>query len=635
MGHRKRWPRRAAAVLALAGAVFLGSAVPALADTGAPAPSASADAPITDSSGVPIEAYQALPIDRGGWAANQDKMFWSKPIDLIWGNSYKDAQVAIMFNRWSMQFGWVDWITGPAKQLSTGFESLTAKLPWQALVGSLAGGFAGWLLLRGRTGAAWSEVVVASVLLALATTVLSNPVETVAGNEGLIVKARDAAQNASSEILSNTRGSDGKQPAEVVNASATQPMVDAFVRIPYQTIAFGHTIDQNPDCKARFDAVMKEIKSSSDATGEKIRNAVAGCDDGAAKHAAAPDAYMVIDSATAWSAMKPLGWFVLALGALLLLSIVLLVWEAFKCIWNAKAGVVPGGSRGSLIRSIVMAGVSLAFVVAVFVFQSLYMILIRMVFAQTLGQKTFILYYAVNSLLAFGIGLMLYIWIRWRKKGEKLADRLRRLGAGSAERQPPAITMGRVYKALRDLSNHRLLKGAVNARKPPARLPSTQAPSSPGSGPPPTGRPRIPQRELTAGPGRGQLPPPGGGSGGPGPVSPVPGSPAPSGRGPLGGGSRGAEAPVGPVLPGIVLDSTVIPMTPSERRRAAAAKVIRAAAGLHPYSRAAVAAVDVAKVLRPAPRSDRTGPTRAQAALAARLRTSTPIPYRPAGRDRP
>ncbi|MFK0074642.1 hypothetical protein [Arthrobacter woluwensis] len=629
-------PVLALVALLLATVFFLGGATPASADTGEPSPPAPS-APLTDSSGIPLEAYKELPIDRGGWTFNQDKMFWAKPIDLLYGAHFDNATNAIEFNKWNSEFTWVDWISGPGQVVSTGFESFTSKIPWQTFVGTLAAIVVVFLLWRGRSGAGWSELLISTFLLALATTVLVNPVATVTGPGGAIEKTKTFAQSTQAEILNGTRLPDGSKPTEVVNAQATQPMGDVFVRYIYQATAFGKVIDGNPACKEAFDKVMKEVKVSNDSTGEKIRNAVKGCDQGAADAASNPNVGTLLNLGTGGFASWQLYGFVTILGALMLLAIVVLLWEAIKMIWNAKAGVVAGAARGALIRSLLMGGFSVVFVVLAMVGTSLFMVLIRMVFAnRIIADNSFMVWRVMDWLFLFAIVGLIYLWVKGRKGSNKLADKLRKLGAGSPARQP--VDFKKAFNVARDIANHRLLKNAAKGRA---------LPQGPGPNPTPTPAPTSTSRpsaapgaavpgnrtnELGAAPPRKQLPP--------GPDRPNPGLPGgPDGPSPVGSGPQGKGGPGGhEVIQGEVLSEKRLDLKSKKKldRRERARQAVRFAAQFHPVSRAAVTTIDVASQVRnKTNRPSSNATSRTERELHARLYGGQqPLPYKPVSRNR-
>ncbi|MGH7429612.1 MAG: hypothetical protein ACREJ4_14830, partial [Candidatus Methylomirabilaceae bacterium] len=230
------WLRLTLAAALATCCVLLLSASPSLADDGG---TNDQPQPITDSSGVPVGAYKSLPIDRGSLVYNQDKAFWSKPVDFLWTATYNNTTLTVMFNKFLMTFGWVDWIKGPAVLLAGGFEQLIAGVQWLPFVTMMAGLFVGWLWMRGRTGAGWAELAMSAIVVALVTTVLANPVASIAGPNGALVKAQEYGKSVGAELLSSTKNPDGTQPEEVINKEASQPIVDAFIRYPYQVAAFG------------------------------------------------------------------------------------------------------------------------------------------------------------------------------------------------------------------------------------------------------------------------------------------------------------------------------------------------------------------------------------------------------------
>ncbi|MDN5666837.1 MAG: hypothetical protein L0G87_00400 [Renibacterium salmoninarum] len=579
---------------------------------------------LTDSSGVPVDNYLFLPIDRGAVVWNQDKFFWSKIIDGMWVAQLKNSITSLVIMDQATTFTWVDGIKAPADQIAQGFDSALGGIMWYALLTFIAGAVVAYFLFRRGVGAGLGELAVTVGVIAITGTFLLNPVANIAGSNGLISQAQKLGATTSAEVLTNVRTADGKPPAQVIDQAALQPMVDAFIRAPYQVAAFGKVIDADPQCKAVFDQAMKDGAGKQGA-GDKIRQAVGSCYKPGEEVAANPDPLMLWNIMLSGTSNGFLNIFSYVLFGLLVLSVGLALYEAIKLIVTSKAGIVAGPARSSLYRSVVMVMVYGFCIFFSFIFINLYMLVIKSIFEWNKNNDPVTLWMWINATILFGTILMIIAWRRAKKKGQSLAQRLSQLGRRGPQPQAKPKSwrdvqhkierfssimamrnMGRSAKELgKTKDQNRQAVSGTNTDPPWGPLPK---PSPAGGGPTPAG--------------------PGGGT----PAGTHPGKPGPGSGSPLNGGRElapplyegqvvsDAKKAGSPTAGGIstepiqgqVIDSSGRSNSGPGRGgdrpwRQKAGQVTRIAAMTNPYSKAAVVVYDASQAIK-RPRTTNNGP---------------------------
>lgn len=482
---------------------------------------------LLDSRGISMWNYE-LSLDRGG-VTSPDKFFWASITDTCWGAYRSWCALALWFLDWVMSFGWLHVVAAPMIAVGDAMQSLVQRIGAVPALLTIAAGFAVAWMMRGRWATGIFELAMALVIAALATGVFAQPVRMVAGDNGLIVQSQQWGLELSAALAD--QGATSGQSPEQLRKAQTGLLVDSFLRIPTEMINFGRVLDGGK-CEGVYTDVVKAGPYGSEST---IRDKVGDCDSALKDYADQPTASMALGSVV----FMPASFVILLMSLILAGSVIAAgcyaIYQAVKAIVSLVTGLLPGGSRGSLMLTFAEAAISLVIILFTSVFLGVFLQVIQAMFKSAAGDeipKTFVI---VDVLLVVG----LIIYTRQRKRFKEAAHRLaellsKRPGAGvQPTRLPGPQTSGLgsmasgVARSATSLAQLRAMrKTATNtggiynmdARRQAVIFAGGQGPG--GQGP-------IDGGEYTVAPGSGG--PRGGGGGGGGGSGPHKPSPGPGG----------------------------------------------------------------------------------------------------------
>ena len=430
-------PRRALLYTGIASAV--GAAmltVPAWAEDGVSVGALSLfDA--TDSYGLKISQYE-LSLDRGG-LTDQSTLVLTMLLTFLW-DIYRwwIAFLAYVLD-WTIGMTWVTWITGPLNDTAvhlreavlqplgaTGFDQ-QGLIALFCLIAGTAGGIA---IFRGRAGG-WVTMISSACIAALAVGVLAAPVVLFAGNDSEPAKPLRYAQRIGVEIgnaavtgqLSNT-AMDSRTETEPV---AGRILLDTFIRPVHQTLNYGASIDQDNKCVGTYDKALKAGPYGGDAA--KARKAVGACNDKYGDYADNPNNSWVFGLQTFELAALLLGALILVFVVLLWFAVICLAWAAVQAMFHTVWAIMPGDSRGPLIRDLADILISLTYVVTGIALLSVIMEMIKRVLQSNAEVPIFAQFIAVDFMLVAGLVLLITNYVRHRRGSktltQKFTDRLK------------------------------------------------------------------------------------------------------------------------------------------------------------------------------------------------------------------
>ena len=539
----ERWRGRASGILSVTALLLLAVAPFAFADTGvAVGPLSWID--LQDTQGISVWNHE-LSLDRGnGFPFNPEKFFWSAVTDFSW-NYYRNYCVLVLwFLDWVLRLEWVGVVSSPLLDVGDALQQVVTSTGLVPTFLTITAVVAGLWMLRGRLATGLWDVVIACIISALAVGVFAQPVRLVAGPDGYIVHANTLGQEIAASLA--TGDAKGRTPAELRRAQTGQ-LVDVFIRQPLQMINYGAVLDGG-SCEATYNEALKGGPYGGAST---IRDKVAGCDKKLGDYAAAPSANM------AGSALifQPAGFIILIFSVVLAGSVVAAgIWamyQAVHAIWALVSGILPGGSRGSILSVVAEIFVALVIIVFTNVYLSVFLLVVDAMFKGSDNPaRTFVI---VDVILVVGI----LVFVRKRAQIKGMAQRIAQWMAwrpGSPTRLPgrPATpnplgsvirTVANVGQLGAQMAANRRPPGAggptfVDARQQAVYFAAGAAPAPQGPGgyayqSPPRQQPVVvPGEVVDAGPNRPELPP--GGSGGA-----------------LPGGSNGPTLPGSPTRPAL------------------------------------------------------------------------------------
>ena len=473
---------------------------------------------IDDSHGVSVWNYE-LALDRGG-ITDPGKFVWSMIVDQTWGIYWTTVSMAIWFLDWVLGFDWVTLIATPLLSIGDALHATMSDLGLVPTFLAAAALLAVLWMTRGKWATGVWELAVTLVVAALATGALASPVHLVADpGSGYLYKARDAGFEIAAALATGHADSGQATPA-AMRQSLTGQLATTFLRQPAQIINFGRVLDGGKCESAYTDAT----KSGPHGFESDIRDKVASCDSALGDYSDNPSASM----ATGALVFVPAAWVILLLGIVVAGSVLLagvnVLWQSLKLIVNLVAGLLPGGTRGSLLLTLSEAVMSLLLLAFTTVFLAVFMELVQVLFREAKGDQIPKAFLTTDIVLILGVLTYLKARRRINEAAHRLAQFLsQRPGTGAKPTRIPepissgiGRTAGRVAAA-----------GATLAYLKRGRSGSSPPPPSAAQGPAATSR--------TAFSGAGQ-PPGAGADGNPGSAPSGGGSPAPAPVGTGGGG---------------------------------------------------------------------------------------------------
>jgi hypothetical protein len=411
---------RVAAVIVVAAVLLvLPAAVAWAEDDKAKAPFWGSFITVTDTHGIPVWNHQ-LSLDRGG-VFDIAKYNWSFIVDGWWGNYQTFCYIALWFINFVMSFEWISLIAAPVIMIGDAVHSVISSIGLVPVFLAVMALSSGLWVLRGKNTTALFEFLIASLIAALATGVLSDPVRMVAGTDGLIVQAAQTGQAIAAEL---TAPGAGPMTPEQLRQEQTGALVDIFVRQPTQLVNYGRIID-GTNCEDEYDAALRGGPYAQD--DDDIRSAMAKCDKALGDYAADPNASMATSAFVFSFAGVALIALAIAIGVAVITAAFTAMFQSLKSVLSLVTALLPG-ARGSLLLNITHIAMSLLIIVFSAVFLSLGLLVIQeMLIADFFGLGLTERLLIIDIAMVIGIGV--FLWQRKRLKdapyglAEKLAWR--------------------------------------------------------------------------------------------------------------------------------------------------------------------------------------------------------------------
>lgn len=509
---------------------------------------------LKDSHGVPISSYVRLPIDRGdvwtGW-----KTVISIPTELLWAAHLFYVTWLISLVNYILSFDWVQIIAAPFNAIAIGLQDLIAAfnfIPFFLFVAALVTGV---MMLKGKLATGMLEFALAVTLSILATGILSNPVALITGPEGAIAKAQQWGGEIAIAVTSTPITKPGESPPgrdgsldlvgkqisakDVLNDTISAELIDAFIRVPAQTIAFGHAL--NAKCGQVFDDQMKAKDPVKEETA--VRDKVGECDPLAKMVVQNPSYMQPVSAAVVGSGAGILNLFTVVLAFFFIWSVISNLWNGLKLMLQVVKGILPAFARTGFWYGISGLGTSLLMFVFALLFLAGYLKFVVSALEMTSALGMVMQMTLINLLLITGLVMLFVIKRRAKKAGESLGKRLSRIGMNTKDKETRRNPVGAFAQAAAPFAP--MLMGMKGKTKTPmANAPqrSIETPgltdlgerfkARPSSAPALTSSPRLALTSFDAGPDVPQGPRPGPKGRPPkmGPIS-TPGAP---GQGPKG-----------------------------------------------------------------------------------------------------
>lgn len=427
---------------------------------------------ITDSQGVPLEKYGSLPLDRGDHWTPQ-KWVPSFLQDLIWGLHMGLVQVVFTALHLLMSFEWISWISAPVNMLATNLSDFLSRIHWVGFAAMIMGFAAAMLIIRGRTSSGVSELVVGSLMVALAGGLLANPVQWITGPDGLFAKVQEYGGQAAVEITSDpqNRPPKGMAVKDALNQTIMSQLTDLYVRDPAQAAAFGHTL--SGECDQIFTENMKKV-DPIDVGDTTVRSRVSSCDDMAKTYVESPAVAKVFPLMAIGLGGGTLLLLSLALAGAYFLAVLLSLFQGLRQLWTVMIAILPGTRRSGFFSAFIFTFLYALLVGVLMVVNAAYLMMLVGIASAT-SHIGIVAQMGVVSLgVVVLIILMFLIWRRSKKSGQKLAEKLASLGTGDSTRPAPVKfnPMAKIEPWIRDGINRKMLHGRIAPPYPSAPAPA-------------------------------------------------------------------------------------------------------------------------------------------------------------------
>lgn len=383
---------------------------------------------LTDSRGVSVWDMNLSMSKGSSWnPGDWDKRMWASVMDGAWANYRIVAAVEIWTLNWALTLDWMDWVLAPMKGLSQLVGDFMDQLGLMPLMLTVLALVTSWWLLRGRYAGGVVELLLGCIIASLALGALSDPMETIAGDNGMLVQGRDAGVELAAAFASGEVG--GQVDVDEYRNGLTTSLVDTMVRVPHQIINYGQVID-GTSCEATYDDSV---------AGDDARDKVGDCGEQLGEYADSPDAMKAMTVMSLLPTAYFLFLFSMLLVVLVLVTVLGAAWTAVRLVPQLVMGVVPGSSRTGLFRSLSMAVFGMFMLTCSIVFVVVWMQFLQTFFGASSGLPWIVRVYLVDWLLVIG-GVAIWIFRHKAKKAfQNVADRLARLGASSVAPSPSSM----------------------------------------------------------------------------------------------------------------------------------------------------------------------------------------------------
>ena len=389
---------------------------------------------VTDSSGVPISKYEALPLDHGagGIDINPARDALVSVLDFFWGLHYMCVTTCMWLLHTLLGFQWVSWFSGPMEVLGQNFGQLVAQIHWIPLAAMISGTTIGLLFFMRKRGAAWGEMFVSVMMVVVATNIALNPVAYITGPDGVLQTSQQTAAQIAVEATGGKGAMDGGADASsALGQSVMADLTDAMLRGPSQAVAFGQLLEGG--CASTFTETMKAA-DPMDVESKSVMDPVKGCSDSAKSWSESTSFTKVAPMLMTNLGSAAFAVLVATMAVVLFLAVLIALFYGVYQALAVMISILPGTSRkeffGAFVGVIACGVVIVAAIVLVAV--SLRLVASMLLTTAALG--------VTLQMLLLVLMLIALIWLVLRvrhgimKKGDQTARWLSRLGAGQEKK---------------------------------------------------------------------------------------------------------------------------------------------------------------------------------------------------------
>lgn len=395
-----------------------------------------------DSAGISLAQYLSLPMDRGG-VFDPVKAFLAQTVDAIWASNLTVLSWGLWFMQFNVTLEWIDWIAPPIEAIFQMLSGLLAQIGWIPVALALAALIGFVAIFRGRVAAGATDMAISVAASVLAVTLLANPIGLITGPDGGLRTAQAWGGSIAASISSGDASFLDEMPSpetarEVVSDALIGQVMDAWVRYPAQEIVFGQLLEGS--CATAFNDAMIASKPFED--GAAIRDAIRPCAPEAADYASNTNIGFVITAGIAAGGSSALNFLSTIFGLVLFVASGYTLWSAGKWLFSTYAATAPGIARRAwwssalgILAGLFGIGSSIVLVSGFLsIATSTMMLLAEATPLSTLAQMM-----VINTIVFVMAIALIWNFYKAKKAGEKLSERLARLGLGKSADRPHPI----------------------------------------------------------------------------------------------------------------------------------------------------------------------------------------------------
>lgn len=436
---------------------------------------------LKDSNGVPLWRYTILPLDRGDvWHPQKTAISWV--IDLLWTINLACFSWCLWLLSFLLEFTWVDWIATPVGAIADIIQSILSQFGWAPVALAIAGLVFGCAVAFGKFAKGAVDLGVSLLCFVLATGALANPVAALTGEHGALTWAESTGANLSVSVLSTdgadpTGTPDKEEAKDLISQSLMGGLIDVFVRIPAQEIAFGHAL--SGECDTTFTQQMKNA-SAFDSSSTNVRDAVGKCDKDAQEYVTHPSTSQILTTLSIQGGSGTLLLIALAMALITMIAVIYALMNAAKLMFNVYAAMLPGVAREALWRSwIGMYVGAFSLAVSIVMLAAYLKILGSVMKAVSDAGLSIVAQTTVIDIFVIALIITLFwAFFAARRSGKNLAKWLATLGnrVGSNQREPLSPLKAETLRTAGRYAANRLSRPRPKPELPaPAAAPSLDA----------------------------------------------------------------------------------------------------------------------------------------------------------------
>lgn len=416
----RRWATRVlAGSLVIVAAVTTGAAAYA-ADDEARAGNPFLDAfNVKDTHGFSATQYD-LNMDNGG-KLNFASQYAGAMLVMWWDLYRVGVSLMIWLFNWALGFKILDLLIPPANAVANTIQRLV-DLPGPigpvAVMLTVAIIPIAYWIQSGKAGAGIVELLLSLTAAALVGSALASPVDRIAGDNGLIVQARDVGVSLSTEIVTAGRSTGADREQLEKNSGAM--LADVFIRTPHQLINYGAVVGDDPKCVKVYDKVIKGGPYEGDS--DKPRTTMGECNPAYEAAAKRP--------ITGFVSMTFLAIAALFLGAVVIAFVLGLTWLAAQMVLSAATlainllkAILPGTSREGVATSAAVFCVGAVMIIAAIGGAGVFTIVIGSVFSEASPYSPVVAFVILDLLLVMTLVYVVAALIRAKKASKKLGEK--------------------------------------------------------------------------------------------------------------------------------------------------------------------------------------------------------------------